>query len=103
MSSNPVNEPFPVDESISVIEGTTIYKNNKWWFAIILASSFGHNKVLIYQWQWTEVKRKDEATGQWVPSGNFKWKRKQKIGFNFSKDWDASKPIIDAYMKKGNI
>ena len=83
------NEPFPVDESISVIEGTTIYKNNKWWFAVILANSFGHNKVMIYQWQM------NEKLG--------KWKRKQKITFNFAKDWDKSKLVVEEYMKKGGL
>jgi hypothetical protein len=96
------NESFPVDESIQVLKGTTIYKNNKWWFAVLLANSFGHNKVMIYQWQWTEMKKKDEK-GNWVPSGVFKWKRKQKIGFNFSKDWNKSKLIVDEYMKEGNL
>ena len=104
MSNNQIiNEPFPVDESIKVIKGTTIYKNKKWWFAVLLANSFDHNKVMIYQWQWTEMKRKDEAINQWVPSGTYKWKRKQKIGFNFSKDWDKSKLVVDEYMKEGNI
>lgn len=94
MSSNPTqtpvdNEPFPVDETIHVLKGSTIYKNKKWWFAVLLADSFGHKKVMIYQWQFNETQNK--------------WKRKQKIGFNFSKDWDAAKPIIDAYMKEGNL
>ncbi len=87
--TTPDNEPFPVDESISVIEGTTIYKNNKWWFAVILANSFGHNKVMIYQWQF------NEKLG--------KWKRKQKITFNFAKDWDKAKPVVEDYMKKGGL
>jgi len=95
------NEPFPFDESIQVIEGTTIYKNNKWWFAVLLANSFGHNKVMIYQWQWFEIKHKEGD--KWVGTGQFKWKRKQKIGFNFSKDWDKSKPVVDEYMKKGGL
>jgi hypothetical protein len=88
-SPTPDNEPFPVDETIKVIKGTTIYKNKKWWFAVLLVNSFGHNKVMMYQWQMNETQGK--------------WKRKQKITFNFSKDWDASKPIVDAYMKEGNI
>ena len=95
-------ESFPVDESIKVIKGTTIYKNKKWWFAVLLANSFGHNKVMIYQWQWSEKKTRNQS-GTFVGTGEFYWKRKQKIGFNFSKDWDSAKPIIDQYMKEGNI
>jgi hypothetical protein len=89
MSVNPTEEPFPSDPSISIIEGKTIYKNKKWWFAVLLVNSFGHNKVSIYQWQF------NEAQG--------KWKRKQKITFNFAKDWDMSKPIVDDFMKKGGL
>jgi hypothetical protein len=95
------SEPFPVDESIQVLKGTTIYKNNKWWFAVLLANSFGHNKVMIYQWQMTEKKRKEGD--KWVGTGVFGWKRKQKIGFNFSKDWDKSKSVVDEYMKEGGL
>jgi hypothetical protein len=94
-------EKYPVDETIQVIEGTTIYKNNKWWFAVLLANSFGHNKVMVYQWQYVEKKRNEN--GQWVGTGEFHWKRKQKIGFNFTKDWDKAKLVIDEYMKKGGL
>jgi len=101
MSNNQTPEDpksFPVDEAISVIKGKTIYKNNKWWFAVLLDNSFGHNKVMIYQWQWTEKKRNEG--GQWVGTGQFTWKRKQKIGFNFVKNWDDSKVVVDEYMKE---
>ena len=100
MSNNFPNpdEKFPVDEAISVIKGITIYKNNKWWFAVILANSFGHNKTMIYQWQMTEKKRNEGGT--WVGTGVFAWKRKQKISFNFAKDWDKSKLVVDEYMKE---
>jgi hypothetical protein len=100
MSSNTPNltEPFPVDEAIKVIKGETIYKNNKWWFAVLLAESFGHKKVMIYQWQMAEKKRNEG--GQWVGTGQFAWKRKQKIGFNFMKDWNKAKQFTDEYIKE---
>ena len=82
-------EPYPVDESVSIIKATTIYKNKKWWCAVILANMFGHNKVLIYQWQFNEQ------------SG--RWKRKQKMSINFAKDWDSMKPVIEEYVKEGKI
>lgn len=104
MSSSNDMEKFPVDEVIQVIKGETVYKNNKWWFAVLLANSFGHNKVMIYQWQWTEKKKPDpENRGKWIGTGEFYWKRKQKIGFNFSKDWDKAKVLVDQYMKDGGI
>jgi hypothetical protein len=82
-----VDEPLPVDPTISVIEYTTIYKTQKWWHAVVLANMFGHNKIMIFLWQ-----QKDG-----------KWKRKHKFGINFVKDWEKMKPVIEDYIKKGNI
>lgn len=87
--NSPDNEPFPVDSTVTVIKGTTIYKNRKWWFAVLLVNMFGHNKVALYQWQMNEQQGR--------------WKRKNHIAFNFAKDWDAAKPIVDLYMKEGNL
>jgi len=87
MQSN--QEAFPVDSTISVINGETIYKNSNWWLAVILANTFGHNKILIYQWRFDKTSNK--------------WKRKQKLSINFSKDWEKMKPIIERYIKEANI
>jgi len=83
-----VDEPLPVDPTISVIEYTTIYKTQKWWCAVVLANMFGHNKILYYMW----TKSKDD-----------KWKRKQKFGINFSKDWNRIKSATEDYIIKGNL
>ena len=105
MSSSPIqdNEPFPVDSNVAVIKGKTIYKNKKWWFAVLLVNSFGHNKISHYQWQWTEIKRKDPSTGNWVPSGQFKWKRKQKITYNFVKNWEDAEAVTNEFIKEGGL
>lgn len=77
-------EKFPVDETVHVIDGRTIYRTQKWWCAVILANMFGHDKIMVYQWQ--------NRDGQ--------WKRKQKFGINFAKDWVAIKSAIDEFIPK---
>jgi len=77
-------EKLPVHETVHVIEYKTIYKTNKWWCAVALVNMFGHDKIVIYQWQ----------------NANGKWKRKQKFGINFEKDWLAIKSIVDEYINK---
>jgi len=93
-------EKLPVDETIQVIDYRTIYKSKKWWCAVVLANAFGHNKILTYQWQWTEIKRRDEATGKWIPTGQFKWKRKQKFSVNYPQDWDKIKAAHEEFLPK---
>lgn len=79
-------EPLPTDEAIQVIEYTTIYKTSKWWCAVLLGNMFGHDKIMVYLWQM------DSRTG--------KWKRKQKMGINFEKDWENIKKAVDTYLPK---
>lgn len=79
-------EPLPVDESIKVIDYTTIYKTAKWWNVVLLGNMFGHDKIMVYLWQM------DPKTG--------KWKRKQKMGINFEKDWESTKKAVDSYMPR---
>ena len=86
MSEQPQQEMLPVDEAIKVIEYTTIYKTNKWWEAVVLGNMFGHDKIMIFLWQW------NDKTG--------KWKRKQKMGVNFEKDWEALKSAIEKYLPR---
>jgi len=82
-------EKLPVDDSIQVIDYVDIYKNNKWWCAVLLGNMFGHNKIMVYLWQWNDKTQN--------------WKRKQKFGINFVKDWEKMKPVIEDYIRKGNI
>jgi hypothetical protein len=93
-------EPLPVDEAIQVIDYETIYKTQKWWCAVLLGNMFGHDKIMVYLWQMTEVKRKDPSSGQWVSTGQSQWKRKQKMGINFEKDWEHIKKAVDSFMPR---
>lgn len=78
-------EPLPFDETINLIDHRTIYKTEKWWCEVVLGNMFGHDKIMVYLWQ-----RKD----------NGQWKRKQKMGINFSKDWENIKKAVDEFMPR---
>mgnify|MGYP001090196805 CR=1 FL=1 len=80
-------EPLPVHETVKVIAYTTIYKTTKWWCAVVLANMFGHDRIMIYQWR-----NKDG-----------RWKRKQKFGINFTKDWNAIKAAIEEYIPRMSV
>lgn len=79
-------EQLPVDEAISVIDYHTIYKTPKWWCVVLLGNMFGHDKIMVYLWQWN-----DKTNG---------WKRKQKMGINFEKDWENIKKAVDEFMPR---
>lgn len=81
-------EEYPIfkDPKIVVLKGTTIYKNKKWWYAVLLTEEWGHKKVKIYMWQFNEKEQK--------------WKRKQHIGINFQKNWEDIRKIVDEYIKE---
>jgi hypothetical protein len=79
-------EPLPVDEAIQVIDYRNIYKTSKWWCAVLLGNMFGHDKIMVYLWQW------NDKTG--------KWKRKQKMGINFEKDWEKIKSAVEEFLPR---
>jgi hypothetical protein len=86
MTEQPQEEKLPVDETIQVKDYRTIYKTAKWWCVVLLGNMFGHDKIMVYQWQWNESQGK--------------WKRKQKFGINFEKDWIAIKAAVDEFLPK---
>jgi len=79
-------EKLPVHETVNVLDYKTIYKTNKWWMAVVLANMFGHDKIMIYQW------KVDEKTGR--------WKRKQKLGVNYVKDWNLIKEAVEEFIPR---
>jgi hypothetical protein len=91
-------EPLPVDETLQVKDYDTIYKTKKWWCAVALVNAFGHDKVMVYLWQWKESKKQEGGT--WVGTGNFKWKVQQKMGINFAANWEMERASIDKFMAK---
>lgn len=95
-------EPLPVDETLKVIDYDTIYRTKKWWCAVALVNAFGHDKVIVYLWQWKEVKKLED--GHWVPSGVSKWRVQQKMGINFEENWESIKKSVDKFLpRKGMV
>lgn len=81
---NMSKEQFPVDETITVLEGRTIYKSEKWWQAVILGEAFRRRFVAVYLWQ-----RKGD-----------RWRRVHKLKINSAADWSRLREVIDSLVKK---
>ena len=81
-------EPFPVHETLNVIEGRTLKRSDKSWQAVVLYNTqFNKRKTLaVYLWMRDESK----------PSG---WKRKQKMQIR-SGDWEDIKKSVEELLPK---
>ena len=77
-------EKFPVSESLTVHQGTTIYKTDKWWLAVLLVDSFGRRQIGTYLWF----------------NRNGTWKRKQKFIVTNKKTWQQISQAIEEYLKE---
>jgi len=75
-------ETYPTSETLEVIKGKTIYKTDKWWFAVLLLNSFGRRQVATYLWL------NQDGT----------WKRKQKFVVQNKKQWNETREIIDEFV-----
>ena len=75
-------EKFPVSESLKVIQGTTIYKTEKWWLAVVLLDSFG---------------RKQIATYLWNNKGGV-WKRRQKFVITNNTMWQQISEAVAKFL-----
>ena len=82
MSSS--EEKLPISEIYTVIDYVTIFKNAKWWEAIVLYESFGKRSIGFYLWE-----KKKEA-----------WKRKNKFSFKTLEDWNKLKKAVDQLTPK---
>lgn len=78
------DEPFPVSEKLTVIEGTTIFKSDDWWSAVLLLNSFGRIQIATYLWN-----RHEE-----------KWKRRQKFVIQNKENWEKYKDAIESLLDK---
>lgn len=97
-NSEQPEEQLPVDESLKVIDSKTIYKTKKWWCSVVLVNAFGHDKIMVYLWQWVESKKL--INGVWTPTGLFRWKVQQKMGINFEQNWEDIKKAVDGFMPR---
>lgn len=78
------SEPLPLSSVYKVIDSITIFKNKKWWEAVVVADSFGRRAIAVYLW----VKKGDV------------WKRKHKFQLRSLQDWEKVKTAIDKLVPK---
>jgi hypothetical protein len=77
-------ERFPVAEQLEVVEGTTIYKTDKWWSAVLVVKSFGRKQIAVYLWN----KKGDE------------WKRRQKFMISSKENWAKIRETVEKYLEQ---
>lgn len=75
---------FPVSETIEVLEGTTLFKTDKWWAAVLLVESFGRKQIATYLWN-----KKGEE-----------WKRRQKLVIRDRGQWLQIKGAIENFLSQ---
>ena len=75
-------EKYPISERLTVLEGETLYKSDKWWAAVLLLESFGRRQVAFYLWQ-----NKGGA-----------WKRNQKFALRTAAEWAQIKSIVERLL-----
>lgn len=76
-------QEFPIHESLTVIDGTTVYKTDEWWKAVVVYERYGR-RIGIYLWHWQEEQNR--------------WVRKQKFVVRRQSDWEVDRELIDAYL-----
>jgi len=82
--SQPEPEKLPLWESYKVIDYVTIYKNEKWWEAVVIFESFGRRTIATYLW--TNMKGI--------------WKRRQKFQIRSMDEWNKVKNAVEQLMPK---
>ncbi len=72
-------EKLPVSDFYKIVDYVTIFKNKKWWEAIVVFESVGKRLIGMYMWQ----KKED------------KWKRKHKFNVRNMEEWNKLKAAIE--------
>jgi hypothetical protein len=75
-------EIFPISEKLKILKGLTVYKSEKWWYAVVLVESFGRKQIGAYLW----MKKGDQ------------WKRKQKLVVHNKGEWLQIKEAIEKLL-----
>jgi hypothetical protein len=77
-------EKLPISDFYKVVDYVTIFKNQKWWEAIVVFESYGKRQIGLYLWQ----KRADV------------WKRKHKFNVRNLEEWNKLKNGIEQLAPK---
>lgn len=78
-----MSEEFPVSEKLKVVSGTTLYKTDKWWSAVLVVESFGRKQVTLYLWN----------------KAGDRWKRRQKFMVPGKDEWAKIKQAVEKYLE----
>jgi hypothetical protein len=79
-----MSEKLPLSDFYKVVDYVTIFKNDKWWEAIVVIESFGRRSIAMYLWQFR----------------NGTWKRKHKFHIRSVDEWNKVKAAIDQLASK---
>ena len=77
-------EKLPISDFYKVVDSVTIFKNQKWWEAIVVFESYGKRSIGMYLWQ----KREDI------------WKRKHKFNVRNLEEWNKLKNAVEQLAPK---
>lgn len=79
-----MSEKLPLSDFYKVVDYVTIFKNDKWWEAIVVIESFGRRSIAMYLWQFR----------------NGTWKRKHKFHIRSVDEWNKVKAAVDQLASK---
>ena len=82
--SDKAEEKLPISDFYKVVDSVTIFKNQKWWEAIVVFESYGKRSIGMYLWQ----KKQDI------------WKRKHKFNVRNMEEWDKLKNAVEQLAPK---
>jgi hypothetical protein len=72
-------EKLPISDFYKVVDSVTIFKNQKWWEAIVIFEAYGKRSIGMYLWQ----KKQDV------------WKRKHKFNVRNLEEWNKLKNAVE--------
>jgi hypothetical protein len=81
-------ESYPVNPTVKVLRGITIYRSQRWLKAVLATEIFGRRSIDIYLWQQSP----ESQTGQEV------WKRMHKVSIRSSTEWAAIKRAVEQLL-----
>lgn len=78
------SDKLPISEFYKVVDHVTLFKNERWWEAIVVFESFGKRSIGLYLWQ--------KRSGV--------WKRKHKFNIRNLEEWNKIKNAIEKLAPK---
>lgn len=79
-----MSEKLPLSDFYKVVDYVTIFKNDKWWEAVVVIESYGRRSIAMYLWQFRDGT----------------WKRKHKFHIRSVDEWNKVKTAVDQLASK---